>query len=1255
MQTGDIAIIGLDITMPHCNNQDQVWRFLSEKRVSRRKFPSERLDQIGIYDEADQFMEGSYLDQIDQFDHKFFHISQKSADYMEPNQRLTLLSATRALHDSGYLDKIKGTHASVYASVNTTQQYQYLALLQERKLKPDLLGMLNSTISSRIHYIYDLKGPSVMTDTACSSSLVSVIQASNALRSGTIDYAIVVSSNLYVKPGYKADKLVDILAGDAKTKTFDERSTGTSLGEGVCAVILKRREDAERDGDYIYGVIKNYAMNNDGLTVNMSSPNPLAQESLIEQAWSPFTNDLKHLAFIEAHGTGTAVGDTIEFESLNHFFRQQQVTKQSVALTACKSNFGHLDVASGLFSIIKSVLSLKYRTVLPHPDFVIPNEDIEFEDSIFYIPDQCQPIGEKALAGVSSFGMTGTNAHVVLEGYASERVHNVNDLPLQLHSYWFPQEMNSFAIDHTLQLIETEDVLTVQFPLHVNKNWEIKEHKFNREHLLVGTSIFEMIAQSLEHSTYSLELYNVHNLHILNQLRIQEGAFPIVLVLDKESLKATVSFTAKGEENRKWMQFDLRKKEPHSRQKDNVQMDFLLDDSDLHEITVTNQVGETDETDISISARWNVVDQLWVNEERTRAIVKLRIPTGYEKEFKLYHFYPSILDPAFNALNRLAEPDDILFPWHWSDIEFHATRLTGEQFYSEIRVREKTTDERGNIILSYDIRLYDANRHVILSVDNYKVKNALTGSVAERSSFFKQEQFIPTTFGVHENQIRSLILIHESLRDRVIEETRDSLQDPVLYFDQLSDLQQFELRHEEVEQIYFWDRNYDDEAAIASHTYELGQFLLRVNKELKIKSFYYVSSGIFGFDGMNALNRSIAMGTYSLRLEMNYRIGVIDSDDQMHVDQLKQMDLEQEDFIVARHHQFHRIRFKTLRLAPEQTPKFNNCKNILIVGGGSGIGLAYTRYAANLYPDARIIVAGRKPAWTAESIPENVRYVSIDITDENQLQQFTAAHHEGMDYVLNFAGEPGKGLFINKTHAEFCERTRSKINGSFHLSNYFPQAREIIHFSSLAGLIGAMGQSEYCAANAYQSGLSYGDDGVRALNLTGWEDVGMSAGKEDYYFEKLHSEAGVKLIDWFVQSDVKQASMFKLNHAADDYSSLFQKITKAHTHSSPEYEATTSNTVQGEIEDAWKRTLGEDVYETGISFFEQGGDSITIVHLCDELNKVFPGIFDVTTLFSIPTIQGQKEWVEQTLQPEHLPEAKDQYVDAADILAFLSN
>lgn len=1246
MSKEDIAIIGLDLSMPGCRDQEEVWRFLSGKQVSKGKFPVQRLNRCGLSADEERYMEGSYFTVIDGFDHKFYHIARKSAEYMDPNQRLTLLSATRALNDSGYLENIRGTRTGVYGSVNTTQQYQYQLQLQSLGLTPDLLGMLNSTIASRINYIYDLKGPAVMTDTACSSSLVSVIQASGELRRRDIDYAVVVSSNLYIKPGEKADKLVDILAADATTKAFDERSTGTSIGEGVCSVILKRREDAERDGDYIYGLIKGYAVNNDGHTVNMSSPNPLAQESLIGEAWSPLADQLDRLAFIEAHGTGTAIGDSIEFESLNPFFLEHGVSRQSVALTACKSNFGHLDVASGLFSLIKSVMSLQRRVLLPHPDFSIPNGEIEFEQSVFYIPDRSRPLPERSLAGVSSFGMTGTNAHVILEGCEGKGVHRVKELELELRPYWFPLDRNSFAVSHPLQRLDTEHTLSVQFPLTLQQCWEIREHTFGGSHLMVGTAIFEILAQGLRSTAYDLVQFNIRNLHILTPLSVRQEAFTITLGLDKLTLRGTASYAVDGE-HRNWLQFEL----VHKSEEGLAAVELLQDqDTELQEIAVTSQVGDGEEDGLQVSGRWATVDQLWVSADHDRALVKLKAPAGYEREFDLYRFYPSLLDPAFNALNRIAEPGDILFPWLWSEVEFSSGGLSGSDFYSELRIREKTSDNIGNIILSLDINLYDDLGRAVLTVRNYKVKNALDTGGAPRGDYFKQEHYIETAFKVREEPQTPLLIMHQSLQN-ILQPAG-----PVHYFGKISELQQLLPAAEGAESIFLWDKSYSDEASVAEETYDLGRWLVELNRGNRLKQFHYVGTGLFGREGMHALSRSVAMGIYALRLELNFKIRVIDSIPGPGSTELSRFSYPDEELIMHRDGGFRTLRFKSLKLKADEAGKLAG-RTLLIIGGAAGIGREYANYVAVSYPDTRIIAAGRSAEWKGEPHPANMRYTALDVTNEQQVQAFAAGEGQHVDYVLNFAGEPARGLFANKSKAEFCGRTRSKIIGSFLLGKYFPHVREIIHFASVAGLIGAMGQTEYCAANAYQSGLAVEGGHIRTLNLTGWEDVGMSAGKADYYFEKLHSRDGVKLIDQFVHSGVRQASMLKLKTPAEDYSSLFGRTEQAASASrSPQLQAAPSaavyTAVQG-VSEAWKRTLGDDSYDQQLSFFEQGGDSITIVHLCEELNRSFPGSFDVTTLFSIPTINGQAEFMEQTLKAPARQIIAEAAPDAADLLDFI--
>ncbi|MHC5269008.1 SDR family NAD(P)-dependent oxidoreductase [Enterococcus sp. LJL98] len=1237
MEDKEIAIIGLDISLPNADTKEDMWAFLQKKRVSSGGFPENRLKQIASPLRQTDTVKGSYFEHIDQFDHKYFKISKKAADYMDPNQRLSLVSTTKALENSGYLNKIKGTNTGVYASVNSTQQYQYFLLMQQFDLRPDLLGMLNSAIASRISYTFDLNGPAVMTDTACSSSLYSVTQACNDLRDHKVDTALAVSSNLYVKPGSQEEKLVDILSVDAKTKTFDARSSGTSMGEGVGTVVLKRLADAQRDGDYIYGVIRNYAANNDGRTMNMSAPNPLAQLDVLKQAWEPLKNELDQLAFIEAHGTGTAIGDTIEVEGLDSYFSNQSISRQSIALTACKANFGHLDVASGLLSLIKTTISLNRRQLVPHPDFQIPNEEISFEKSAFFIPDKEYDLKPGALAGVSSFGMTGTNVHVVLQEYENTTHQTTGSVGLNLQSYWLKVNRNSFEKKKNATVIDIDNELLVQYQLKLADVWEINEHKFQGKSLMVGTSFIEILAQGLTDTAYDLKAFELRNLSIANQLSIETEIFKLLLAIDKQTGAGQLFFSA-DDSWKAWVTFTLKEKERA------ISAERLLKEEALDEIEVVRVVGENPGEDIEISARWDTVEWLGIKPDRTAALVKLKVPSEHKEEFRNYHFYPALLDPAFNAINRTLEPSDVLFPWHWDAIHVSEVKLEGTEFYSEIFLTDKTKDKIGNIILTFDVRVFDENNQLILSCKDYKVKNAVMTKKWEIDHTFKTESYEQQNFPKVDRRASTLQIVHRSLKKELVART-----DRVIYFEDLSELLSEPLLLEGIKEIDFWDQQNQNIEMLAERQYDLGQFLLKINAEGNIQTFNYLNKHIFSYKSrMNAGNRAIALGTYSLRLEVHFAIRLIDMDksNAYLVDQA----FAEEEFIVIRNGYSFIVRFKNQRISVTEKNKFEN-KEILIVGGSSGIGLAYTNYLTEKHPKVRVTIAGRKKRGSKDFEKENITYVQLDITDEESVKKFAAFQGEKFSYILNFAGEPAEGLFVKKSKKEFCRRTESKINGSIYLSNYFSEAHEIIHFSSLAGIIGAMGQTEYCLANAYQSGLTDEGSNIRSLNLTGWKDVGMSVGKEDLLFEKIQTNAGVQLVDAYVHSSLKTASMYTPKRRAEEYATILRKNTKIKTKNKATVK---NNDTEKQVIEAWRNVLGEEDYCLKTSFFEQGGDSITIVQLCEALEKSFPNIFDVTTLFSIATIEKQVELINQKMKPEKKSKLKDISFDAKEMLDFLT-
>ncbi|KXJ38924.1 non-ribosomal peptide synthetase [Bacillus spizizenii] len=426
----DIAIIGMSLNVPGASGKSDFWHLLENGEHGIREYPAPRVKDAMDYLRSiqsefneKQFVKGGYLDEIDRFDYSFFGLAPKTAKFMDPNQRLFLQSAWHAIEDAGYAgDTISGSHVGVYVGYSKVG-YDYERLLSANypeELHHYIVGNLPSVLASRIAYFLNLKGPAVTVDTACSSSLVAVHMACKALLTGDCEMALaggIRTSLLPMRIG------LDMESSDGLTKTFSEDSDGTGSGEGVAAILLKPLQDAVRDGDHIYGVIKGSAMNQDGTTAGITAPNPAAQTEVIEMAWKDAGIAPETLSFIEAHGTGTKLGDPVEFNGLCKAFEKVTEKKQFCAIGSVKANIGHLFEAAGIVGLIKSVLMLNHKKIPPLAHFNKPNPLIPFHSSPFYVNQEVMdftPEDRPLRGGISSFGFSGTNAHVVLEEYTPE-------------------------------------------------------------------------------------------------------------------------------------------------------------------------------------------------------------------------------------------------------------------------------------------------------------------------------------------------------------------------------------------------------------------------------------------------------------------------------------------------------------------------------------------------------------------------------------------------------------------------------------------------------------------------------------------------------------------------------------------------------------------------------------------------------------------------------------------------------------------
>ncbi len=437
----DIAIIGLSLRMPGANSLEQWWHNLSRKQESIGEFPKHRQrdseaiirTHTTLAAEDIRYSIGGYLDEVDKFDYDFFQLSPMEAALMDPNQRMFLESCWSAIEDAGYGgSRLQGSRTGVYIGHADWPAYaQYITKTYPAHIRMAGVGNTPSILASRIAYLLNLRGPSLLIDTACSSSLVAVHTACKAIQNGDCDMALTGGVKLCLMPVAGVFE-IGIESSRAQTSAFDEHSDGTVWGEGTAALLLKPLDQATADRDHIYAVIKGSALNQDGASVGITAPNASAQEEVLRLAWADAGVEPDSITMFEAHGTGTRLGDPIEIDGIQRAFRRYTDRKQFCAIGSVKTNIGHLDGMSGIAGVLKAIAALRYKQLPPTLHFTRPNSSIPFTDSPVYVQDRLTDWEEADTprrCGVSSFGFSGTNSHVILEEAPPYAIHAEEAVP----------------------------------------------------------------------------------------------------------------------------------------------------------------------------------------------------------------------------------------------------------------------------------------------------------------------------------------------------------------------------------------------------------------------------------------------------------------------------------------------------------------------------------------------------------------------------------------------------------------------------------------------------------------------------------------------------------------------------------------------------------------------------------------------------------------------------------------------------------
>ncbi|MDY6949877.1 MAG: amino acid adenylation domain-containing protein [Thermodesulfobacteriota bacterium] len=443
-----IAVIGMGCRFPGpADNPEAFWEILEQGMDAISEVPSDRWDRDHYYDgdvnaPGKMYTKcGGFLSSVDTFDAGFFGISPHEAESMDPQHRLLLEVSYEALENTGLdVTRLKGSKTAVFMGISTHDYLQaHLGTGDLEKIDAySMTGVAFSTAVGRLSYTYDFRGPSIAVDTACSSSLVALHLAAQSLRSRESDLALAGGVNLMLIPEpYVGFSRLHALSADGRCRTFDDSANGYGRGEGCGVVVLKRLSDAQQDGDHILCVLKGSAVNQDGESSGLTAPNAISQRDVIVKAHEEADISPDDVDYIELHGTGTRLGDPIEARALGLVFKNR-TRQEKVLIGSVKTNIGHLEAAAGIAGIIKIVLALQHRKIPMSLHCKTPSSHIPWNEIPLEVPAGRTPLPKTDrpfVAGVSSFGFSGTNAHVVIEEFRDSEIRNTEfgaERPLHL-------------------------------------------------------------------------------------------------------------------------------------------------------------------------------------------------------------------------------------------------------------------------------------------------------------------------------------------------------------------------------------------------------------------------------------------------------------------------------------------------------------------------------------------------------------------------------------------------------------------------------------------------------------------------------------------------------------------------------------------------------------------------------------------------------------------------------------------------------
>ncbi|MEO1049765.1 MAG: SDR family NAD(P)-dependent oxidoreductase [Bacteroidota bacterium] len=1287
-----IAIIGMSGIFPEANDLKQFLNNLRSGKDSVRKLSPERMAYSNIDSTKDYQITG-FLDRVDFFDHKFFNISKKEAEQIEPAQRILLEKVCEAVEDAGYsLKEIEGSATTVFIGGNPYSDYSDLIDDYDATVYS---GNLHAMQAGRISYTLNLTGPSLMIDTACSSSLVAVHEACQKLLLEEADMAIaggidILTTFPEMKQG-PAD--LGIQSFDGKSKTFDANADGTGGGEGGGVVILKRLSEATRDRDHIYGIIKGSAINHDGNRSNgITAPSPTAQTEVIHKAWKRSDVMPEQIDYVEVHGTGTKLGDPIEFKGLTDAFNQFTDKKKFCALSALKTNIGHLNNAAGVAGLIKSLLAIDNQEIFPSLHFHEPNPFIDFENTAVYVNTELKPWkrnGHARLSGLSSFGLSGTNAHLVLQEPEPIEKTNATD---SVNRFMLKASARSSAvlIDY---LKNINDFLAATEESLADVTYTLNKGRGDYEYrvLIEGTDKTEIVHQ-IEQLVTSLEQDE------RSPIRLKEKS--LVLLFSGEGIPTEV------EEQllQSFPQFG-------------VEVNGMIE-------KLGGQYGsESVKIVLQQYVLFNLISSLGFQ-------VKTIIATGIgkvtkqliNKEIQFTDVVKKVEDQALSqpldksklrsAVDRLNINRDLLFVEVGTHGILSATLKEWKEELSNLEVLsaltgESLSDATLDIKQLYELgaipdwkSFYREGAFRTISAPTYPFERIrcwaaeaapIIDTQVAQSCF--QTNWIKTPTRHKRKPIsgeRVLILSSYKAKSSTITDELISSQKEVKQISLADGIAEAKAFFDAVEGVFNPDTIIVDWPKLEITLDQIDSINDAVQARLAlIKALYayleghkpamvFITEGAFDIEGTGKIdllnNAGAAMVKSLISDHPDLTISLVDFDvsvdAQVLTEVLEEALAADNTSRISAYHQQERYvqNIVPFSAGSAHTNLIKHGGTYLISGGASGIGFEVGKSLVNAH-NAKLIILGRRTLTEGnaelrdairqlEEKGNAIQYYSVDVSHKEALAKVIEEIKEGngkVDGVIHAAGVPHKSTpLAEKSEEELNNVLAPKVSGTANLIELTKVLNPsfFVSFSSLNALFPQKHSTEYALANAFQNAVSeaMGNSDTQFISIawTGWGETGMSTrnGEVTDTTEMLSNQEGVDVfklvmgqpktnvaVGKFSLDKIGENPFFLVNATEDQDDNLTNTEVLA------EVATGEPKSIEDKVLAIWYEVLKADEIALDDDFFDIGGHSLNGTQVISRIESEFGVTMEFDELFDYATVNDIADYIrerlpEEVVQPE---------------------